>query len=523
MDNSDSDARFRYTATKLIDLGTGPAELAGLLRNVTRRLKMDPAQAEREIAGFVYRASLDPRFPTPGDAMFYGLPGDLVRTIEPHTEAAPVAILLQFLAAFGIAIGSAPHFMVGEDRHQLKVWPLIVGVTSRGRKGVSASIVKRVLREVDQEFVNSRIQSGLSSGEGLIHAVRDAAEVTKGNGRFKIVDPGVKDKRLLVFESEFASVLRLAKREGSVLSTTMRLAWDADCLRILNKNTPMNATGVQIGIVGHITKEELLRHFDEIEMANGFANRFFWVCAQRTKLLPSPKAIDESLMQPLTRRVRKARTFAATVGEMSRSSSAERLWETFYSKLAMRSGVFLADAILGSAEAQIMRVACRFALLDLSRVVKTTHLRASWELWEFSEASVRYIFGNKLGDPVADKILDALCRADDWFSRTRFMRRLDATFPSLASMRRWIYLDEQDVFQRRRASTLLAVVDRSSIGAQSSKFLRFFRSLVTDCKEVYIFLMLKINEINELKDDCCRSTEIPLRFARRNKRIGRCK
>ena len=45
--------------------------------------------------------------------------------------------------------------------------------------------------------ITSRILTGLSSGEGLIYAVRDPA------GQ----DPGASDRRLLVIEPEFVSVL----------------------------------------------------------------------------------------------------------------------------------------------------------------------------------------------------------------------------------------------------------------------------------------------------------------------------
>ena len=46
--------------------------------------------------------------------------------------------------------------------------------------------------------IDRRILTGLSSGEGLIHSVRDPA------GQ----DPGATDRRLLVIEPEFVSVLK---------------------------------------------------------------------------------------------------------------------------------------------------------------------------------------------------------------------------------------------------------------------------------------------------------------------------
>jgi hypothetical protein len=49
--------------------------------------------------------------------------------------------------------------------------------------------------------------SGLSSGEGLIWAVRDHDE-----------DRAPTDKRLLVLEAEFAAVLKMTAREGGLCS-----------------------------------------------------------------------------------------------------------------------------------------------------------------------------------------------------------------------------------------------------------------------------------------------------------------
>ena len=45
------------------------------------------------------------RWPELAPEALYGLPGDVVRTVEPHTEAAPVAVLANMLCAFGNAIG----------------------------------------------------------------------------------------------------------------------------------------------------------------------------------------------------------------------------------------------------------------------------------------------------------------------------------------------------------------------------------------------------------------------------------
>src|SRR5262249_10579974 len=49
-------------------------------------------------------------WPILNEVALHGLAGDVVHTIEPHTEADPVAILLQYLISFGNAIGRGPYY-----------------------------------------------------------------------------------------------------------------------------------------------------------------------------------------------------------------------------------------------------------------------------------------------------------------------------------------------------------------------------------------------------------------------------
>ena len=57
----------------------------------------------------------------------------------------------------------------------------------------------------------------LSSGEGLIYAVRDRVEGENQKGEAVLLDGGVEDKRLLVLEAELAGVLKVMSREGNTL------------------------------------------------------------------------------------------------------------------------------------------------------------------------------------------------------------------------------------------------------------------------------------------------------------------
>ena len=52
-------------------------------------------------------------WPAPPDrAAFHGLPGQIVAKIAPHTEADPIAILIQLLVCAGALIGRDAYFQV---------------------------------------------------------------------------------------------------------------------------------------------------------------------------------------------------------------------------------------------------------------------------------------------------------------------------------------------------------------------------------------------------------------------------
>ena len=202
-------------------------------------------------------------WPAPPDrAAYHQLLGQIVATIAPHTEADPVAILTQLLVAFGAAAGRGAYFEVEATRHYPNEFMLLVGDSSKARKGSSWDHVRRLIAAVDPTIAR-RILTGLSSGEGLIWAVRDP---TTG-------DPGHADQRLLVIEPEFASVLKASAREISTLSPTLRSAWDGRPLAILTRTAPARASSAHISLIGHITREELRRHTTTIELSNGYLNR----------------------------------------------------------------------------------------------------------------------------------------------------------------------------------------------------------------------------------------------------------
>jgi hypothetical protein len=382
-----------------------------------------------------------PQIPWPealGEEAFYGLAGDIVRTIAPETEADPAGLLLQFLTGFGNLTGRHAYFQVGATRHYTNLYVGLVGQTSRSRKGTSWNEVFRLLSDVDPEWARDRkVPGGLSTGEGLIWAIRDAPEEApeppravageiddsddifagKSGKRKKVEDQGVDDKRLLVVEPEFASTLRVMRREASTLSAVIRTAWDSGDLNNLTKNSAARATDAHVSIITHITQDELRRELTATDTANGFANRFLWDCVRRARLLPFGGHVDPSALKKLAGRLRVAAALAQRPIRIRRTKHARRLWKESYPSLTAEVPGLL-GAVTSRAEAQVIRLAMIYALLDCSRFIRSHHLSAALAVWRYCYDSARYIFGDALGDPIADTILRELRRRPNGLTRT---------------------------------------------------------------------------------------------------------
>ncbi|MGI9036366.1 MAG: primase C-terminal domain-containing protein [Pyrinomonadaceae bacterium] len=398
-------------------------EIASLAKSVLRYSPEDSIfdrTAKTDIAEEVESLSI----PVLSNTALYGLAGEIVRTIEPHTEADNAALLIQLLVGFGCLIGKTAYFRAEADYHYTKLFAVLVGASSKGRKGTSFGQIKRLLCRVDESFIGC-VQDGLSSGEGLIFHVRDAQSKKvpiKEKGRIvdyqdEIVDEGATEKRAFIVEPEFARVLRAMAREGSTLSSVIRQAWDSDRLRIMTKNA-VRASETQISMVGHITKDELLRNLDETETANGFVNRFMWIFVRRSKYLPEGGNLQDSDLNPLVEKLNKAVMYARITGEMKRDEVARRKWIEIYPKLS-DGHTGLLGSVTSRAEAQVMRLACLYALLEQSQVITLEHLTAALALWQYCEDSARYIFGNQTGNKIADTIYAALLGAEEGLTKTQ--------------------------------------------------------------------------------------------------------
>ncbi len=361
-----------------------------------------------------------------------GVAGDLIKLVEPVTEADPTAILFQFLVAFGNLVGRRPHYWVEQSRHHPAEFLVVMGATGSGRKGTGWKYVRDLFWELDPAWARDRVLTGVASGDSLIEAVRDGVTTLDGNGQV-VADVGVRDKRTLILTEEFATVLKVSSREGNILSDVLRNAWDGNRLMNPTKKNPAAATNVHASIIGHITFEELETLLSDTSIFNGFANRFLWVCSKRSKELPYGGGLKPEDFEPIRVRLRHSLEFVRDVWgvlphtlddaehaqlsgveapllPVTHSAEAMPFWKEHYPALNRPTPGKLANFETRAA-AHVNRLALIYAVLDRVETIERRHLEAGLILWTYSLRCVAWAFGAMKGEPDLKRLVEAMRRA----------------------------------------------------------------------------------------------------------------
>jgi len=308
-----------------------------------------------------------------------------------------------------------------------------VGNTGAGRKGTGGDIVADCIKPADPEWAAYCQSPNLVSGEGVIEALHDPVVkmiAKKGGGPDDFepttVDPGVIDKRLLITCPELASALKAANRENSILSQTLREAWDGKTLRTMAKNCARTATDPHLSIVGHVTRQELVKVARESDIFGGTYNRFIFILSDRARLLPHGGDLDDLGLVPA--RIADMIAEAREIGRVRRSAAADRLWEEHYRDLTTPVGSDILAAVLSRGEAQTLRLSLLMALVAGRSTIEAEDLAAALDLWRYSAASAESIFGG-VNDALSHKVLEIIT-ANPGITRSRLHKRAGWRLPS---------------------------------------------------------------------------------------------
>jgi hypothetical protein len=200
----------------------------------------------------------------------------------------------------------------------------------------------------------------------------------------------------------------------------------------------------------------MVRNLTATEYANGFANRFLFCCASRSKVLPFGGKVDEEAFRRAAHRLADSVAYARDLGrdhhEVGWGDSAG-LWADRYPALSEgKPGLF--GAVTSRAEAQVVRLALLFALADQVPVINTPHLQAALAIWDYSHDSAHFIFGRSLGDPVADQLLGHLRAAGPTgLSITDAYDRFGRHVTKVDLDRAFSLLEEQGLVSRQAVQT----------------------------------------------------------------------
>jgi hypothetical protein len=339
--------------------------------------------------------------PAVDPAMFRGVLGDITRAIEPGTEADTAGIYGSLLSMTGVLVGRRPHIMIGNSRHPLLPWSLLIGPTNTGRKGDATNSARRVAEAACPELKSISV-TGLSTGEGIISRIRDPATV----GKEKV---GTDDKRLFILESEWARVMEVCRREATTLSPVLREAWDGNALSVLTK-VPYYASWSHIALTAHITPEEFLEKLNKADMSGGLYNRFLPLYVKRRKLLSRPPGLTSEELKLWSGKLAEAITKAKKLNQLTLSEDAEKYWdEEVYPELTNAAEENAIEAaFIQRAPAYCWRIAALLSALDGNAHTTRDDLDSAFALIRYSAASARYALSTAKRDPNLDKLQRAV-------------------------------------------------------------------------------------------------------------------
>lgn len=360
--------------------------------------------------------------------------GEWVNTIEPETEASATSLNAGILAALGAWLGPSVNLRIGRIDHPTNILCVQVGYTGRARKGTADNEIRRFLHLIDPEFANNNTISGFGSGEALIERVSDPVY----NDKQELVR-GTLDQRLYIQEGEFSKVLRIADRQGSILSDVIRLVYDGTRISNVTKQSKLTSSHHRVSLFGGITPEELVALFPQLAATSGTGNRYLWVWSNPDKLLPDGgRDVD---VRSIAAHI--SRSGSAVRGRpLTRTQAAVDWWHDKYA--VYRDALHAAEAvrpIVGRATDQILRIAAIYAATEGTTAVDVRHLEAG-EAWVLhSAATVQAVLGGIVRNPDAARIL-ALLRSHpmtpatkkeihDLFSRNTTSTAIDAAIAEL--------------------------------------------------------------------------------------------
>lgn len=395
------------------------------------KTKCKPPLLDSEIEGIIknvfqnYRSS-DSIQEIPKEA-YIGPLGEFILELSDYVEPCKESLLIQSLVVLGNLFNKKFYMGISGNKLHTNMFAIILGKTSKARKGTSKRIVETILRDIWGDELKNRIKRGLSSGEGLIYSLRDpiygVKENNKGEQKPVLLDQGVENKNAIFYEEEFSRVLKSSKRDTNNITEVIREAYDSGNLSVLTRNNPLTATNTNVSIIAQSTIEEFKNTLKGVDCDNGFYNRFVFCKASRAHVIPhtlSPIEIEG--YSEFKTKMLKVKSFIELTSdlEMTYSKDAMVLWEKYYLETAYSDDKN--GNLKGRSEDQLQKIAIIYAISECSKIIETRHLLASKTILDYCHQTIDHVFsGNKSEDHINNKVLRYL-RLNSNVSRSKIIK-----------------------------------------------------------------------------------------------------
>lgn len=356
--------------------------------------------------------------------MLYGVIGEFAKSAAEGKGLNPIATAIGCITWLSAELSPRPVIAVGDIYHPCRIYAVHVGRSSRGGKGDSLNLVKKVHRQIsliDPALLAKSHTGGISTREGL------AMELHDGYGQGESLIQTIHDKRLFIIEPEFAQVLSQGKRVGNTLMTALRDCWDDGAvIKPLTKNSRIWSTDPHISLFGNITPFELRSKITANEVHGGTLNRFLLIFAERLDYVPIPEVTSEDMVKSYANRFIDIIRFAkSNYGSSNYDHIAERIvlnmtpeakayWLNVYPELVTPYTNELIAAATDRRHAYALRLALLFALADKSTDIHESHLKAGVAWVKFAALCTQYVLSDgrdesSLPDPKnSDKLIQYL-------------------------------------------------------------------------------------------------------------------
>jgi hypothetical protein len=125
-------------------------------------------------------------------------------------------------------------------------------------------------------------------------------------------------------------------------------------------------------------------------------------------VLPEGGDPDTDALNALVKKIGSAVEKARRKGLVERTPAARERWAEMYVEMAEDDPPGMMGAVCARNEAMTLRLSLVYALACEASAIDVEHLEAAYAVWRFCRTSAELVFGDRIGDEVADRLLTGL-------------------------------------------------------------------------------------------------------------------